>query len=342
MLKKPEYDFLRTDEHLGNRLILLGMGGSISYGTNQDTSDIDVRGIAVCGKKELLGLSQFEQYIDRQTDTVVYAFQKMIRLLMDCNPNTIELLGLRPDHYLYVSALGRELLDIRKLFLSKRAIHSFGGYADQQLRRLQNALARDSMAQSEREQHIFASVKNAMYNFTKNYKRFDNGSIRIYVDEAVNPQMDTEIFMDAALNHYPLRDYANIWNEMNNVVKEYNKIGKRNKKKDDSHLNKHAMHLIRLFYMALDILEKEEINTYREAEQPLLMSIRRGEFQKPDGSYREEFYELLSDCERRLSYAAGHTSLPDEPDEKRIEEFVVHVNEEALKLKKEEPCITTA
>lgn len=332
MIEGLDYDFLRTNEHLGNRLILLGMGGSISYGTNQDTSDIDVRGIAVCGKKELLGLSHFEQYIDEQTDTVIYAFQKLIRLLMECNPNTIELLGLKPDHYLYMSPLGQELLDIRKLFLSKRAVHSFGGYADQQLRRLQNALSRDSMAQSEKEQHIFRSVTNAMHNFMQSYQNFDNGSMRIYVDKAVNAQMETEIFLDADLKHYPLRDYLNIWSEMNNVVKEYNKIGKRNKKKDNSHLNKHAMHLIRLFFMALDILEKEEINTYREAEQPLLMSIRRGEFQKPDGSYRDEFYELLSDCERRLAYAAEHTSLPDKPDEKRIEEFVVHVNEEALKL----------
>lgn len=334
MLKGPEYGFLRTNEHLGGRLILLGMGGSISYGTNQENSDIDVRGIAVCGKKELLGLSQFEQYIDQQTDTVIYAFQKIIRLLMDCNPNTIELLGLKPEHYLYVSVLGRELLDIRKLFLSKRAIHSFGGYADQQLRRLQNALSRDSMEQTEKEQHVFRSVRNAMHNFMQHYQSFENGSMRIYVDQAVNPQMDTEIFLDTTLNHYPLRDYLNIWNEMNNVVKEYDKIGKRNRKKDDSHLNKHAMHLIRLFFMALDILEKEEINTYRQEEQPLLLSIRRGEFQKPDGSYRSEFYELLSDCERRLAYAAEHTSLPDKPDEKRIEEFVIHVNEEALEGEK--------
>ena len=31
---------------------------------------------------------------------------------------------------------------------------------------------------------------------------------------------------------------------MNNIVKDYRKLGKRNKKKDDEHLNKHAMHLV--------------------------------------------------------------------------------------------------
>ena len=92
---------------------------------------------------------------------------KMITLLLSCNPNTIELLGLNPEHYLYLHPLGQELINNAHLFLSKRAIHSFGGYADAQLRRLQNALARDSYPQREKEQHIFNSVKNAMHDFRK-------------------------------------------------------------------------------------------------------------------------------------------------------------------------------
>ena len=34
-----EYDFLRTNEKLGNNIILLGLGGSHAYGTNIKTSD---------------------------------------------------------------------------------------------------------------------------------------------------------------------------------------------------------------------------------------------------------------------------------------------------------------
>ena len=67
--------------------------------------------------------------------------------------------------------------------------------------------------------------------------------------ESQREDLDTEIFLDVNLTHYPLRDYKNIWSDLNTIVKEYGKITQRNKKKDDAHLNKHAMHLIRLYLM---------------------------------------------------------------------------------------------
>jgi len=312
-------------------VILLGLAGSYSYGTNNESSDIDIRGITLNKKSDLIGLTNFEQYTDIQTDTVIYSFTKMITLLLNCNPNTIELLGLNPEHYLYLHPLGQELLDNAHLFLSKRAIHSFGGYADAQLRRLQNALARDSYPQSEKEKHIYNSVKNAMYDFRRRYEPFENGAIRIYTDKAVNPELETELYIDTTLTHYPLRDYQNIWNEMHCIVKNFDKLGKRNHKKDDNHLNKHAMHLIRLFMMALDILEKGEIRTYRRDEHQLLMQIRNGAYQNSDGTFRKEFYELLNDYEKRLEYAAAHTALPDEPDTNQIQEYVMSVNEKVVR-----------
>lgn len=331
ILQQTEYDFIKTNEHLGKYVILLGLAGSYAYGTNIETSDIDIRGVTLNQKSDLIGLTQFEQYVDENTDTVIYAFHKIITLLLNCNPNTIELLGLNPEHYLYINDIGQLLLDNRKLFLSKRAVHSFGGYADAQLRRLQNALARDTFPQSEKEQHIFNSVKNAMHDFNNRYKHFENGSLEIFIDKAVNPELETEIFVNADMTHYPLRDYSGIWNTMTNVVRDYEKIGKRNKKKDDLHLNKHAMHLIRLFMMALDILEKGEINTYREKEHSLLMDIRFGKYQMEDGTFHESFYEMLSDFEKKLHYAAENTDLPEEPDMTRAQELVMAINERVVR-----------
>ncbi len=331
ILQQTEYGFIKTNEHLGRHVILLGLAGSYAYGTNIETSDIDIRGIALNRKSDLIGLTQFDQYVDEDTDTVIYAFNKIVTLLLGCNPNTIELLGLKPEHYLYLNDSGRLLWDNRKLFLSKRAIQSFGGYADAQLRRLQNALARDTFPQSEKEQHILNSVRNAMHDFNHRYRHFENGSLELFIDKAMNPELDTEIFVNASMTHYPLRDYECMWNTMANVVRDYEKIGKRNKKKDDLHLNKHAMHLVRLFMMALDILEKGEIHTYREKEHNLLMDIRSGKYQKEDGTFHESFYEMLTDFEKRLHYAAENTDLPEEPDMEKVQELVMTINERVVR-----------
>lgn len=330
LLQTTEYDFIRNNERLGDRIMLLGIGGSHAYGTNNEGSDIDFRGVTLQLPSDLIGLTEFEQYEDDKTDTVIYGFNKLVKLFLECNPNTCEMLGLDEDQYLIKSPLGQELIDNSRMFLSKRAIKSFGGYADAQLRRLQNAIARDTLPQSDREKHILKSVMNALDDFNRRYSGKDAGSIRLYIDKAENPDLDTEIFVDADYKHFPLRDYTDLWGTMRTVVRDYDKIGKRNKKKDDNHLNKHAMHLIRLFMMAIDILEKGRIITHRVNDLPILLAIRRGEYMLPDGTFSAEFYEMLEEYERRLDEAAARTTLPDNPDMSAVESFVERVNRYAV------------
>ena len=325
-----EYDFLRTDAHLANKLIFLTFGGSHAYGTSVPESDVDVRGCALNSKSDLIGMSIFEQIVEESTDTTIYSFNKLIKLLIDCNPNTIEMLGCKPEHYVIYSPVAHEMIANTKLFLSKKAANSFGGYANQQLRRLQNALARDSYPQAEKERHILGSIQSAMMSFEDRYAKLPEGSMTLSIDKSEHEDFETEIFVDVHLTHYPLRDYKNIWYDMNNVVKDYGKLNKRNRKKDDIHLNKHAMHLIRLFLMCLDILEKGEVNTFREKDLELLMSIRNGKYQKEDGTFHMEFFDMVTDYERRVKYAAENTSLPEKPNLKLIEDFVMSVNEKVV------------
>ena len=306
------------------------ISGSYSYGTNVETSDVDVRGCALNSESDLLGLTSFEQVVNTQTDTTIYAFNKLVSLLLNCNPNTIEMLGCKPEHYFYISDIGREMIANRKMFLSKRAVHSFGGYANQQLRRLENALARDRLSQARREEHILNSMKGAVKSFESRYTIFENGSIVLYTDESPREDLDREIFADIQLKKYPVREFNSVINDLTNVIGTYEKLNHRNHKKDDEHLNKHAMHLIRLYLLCLDILEKEDIVTYRGDDLPLLMSIRKGDYQLEDGTYRPEFFEMVSDFEKRLNYAKQNTSLPDNPDMKKVEEFVMSVNRRAI------------
>lgn len=332
VLNTSEYEFLKTNPHLGNNIILLGLGGSHAYGTNIPGSDIDIRGIALNTKKEILGSTNFEQVVNEATDTTIYSIRKIVSLLSSCNPNTIELLGLRPEHYLYLSPIGQELLDNKKLFLSKRAKYSFGGYAFSQLRRLDNKAAR-TIEQADRELHILNSITTATYAWPDKYKCFKPGEgIKLYLADSDREDMDKEIFMDIDLTGYPLRDYKAMWADMKNIVSDYDKIGHRNNNAiERGKLGKHMMHLVRLYLMCIDILEKEEIITYRETDIPFLMDIRNGKFLDENSQPLAEFYDMVNEYEKRLEYAVENTSLPDKPDYNKINEFLMSVNERVVK-----------
>lgn len=330
LIQAPEYDFLRTNEHLGSNIILLTLGGSYAYGTNVEGSDVDVRGCALNAKDEILTNKNFEQFVNEDTDTTIYSFNKLISLLSNVNPNTIELLGCKPEHYLYLSPIGKELLDNRHLFLSKKCVHSFGGYANSQLRRLDNKAAR-LVSQSEQEVHILKSIENASYTFKDKYLSCDD-AIKLYIDKSEQEEYDTEIFMDVNLKHYPLRDYKGMWSEMNNIVKEYGKLGKRNHNAiEHGKLAKHMMHLIRLYLMCLDILNDGEIITYREKDRDFLMEIRNGKYLDENRQPIPEFFDIVKDLEEKLDKAKETTDLPDNPDYKKINEFVASVNERIVR-----------
>ena len=330
-LKSDEYEFLRKDKNLGNNIIILTLGGSHAYGTNNENSDLDIRGCALNSKMQILTNENFEQFVNEATDTTIYSFNKLVTLLSNVNPNTCELLGNKPEHYFYVSPIGEELIGNAHLFLSKKAIYSFGGYANQQLRRLENKSNR-LVGQTQNEEHIYKTIEHATYDFKNRYFDMPNDAIKLYIDKAVQEGYDTEIFMDVNLHHYPLRDYKGMWSEMQSIVKAYSKIGKRNEKAiEHNKLGKHMMHLIRLYMMCLDILEKEKIITYRENEHDLLMDIRNGKYLDSNKQPISEFYEMVDEYEKKLEYAKQNTSLPDNPNYKEINEFVASVNERVVK-----------
>lgn len=329
-IESDTYRFFRDNEHLGKNLILIGLGGSHAYGTNNENSDLDVRGCALNRKREILTNVNYEQFTDSATDTTVYSFNKLVHLLSNCNPNTIEMLGLKPEHYLFLSPIGQELLDNRGLFLSKKAVYSFGGYANSQLRRLDNKAAR-LVGQEQREKHVLNSIMNASHDYKEKYFEYPEDAIRLYVDKSDREDMESEIFMDVNLRKYPLRDYKAMWSEMHNIVKDYAKIGKRNQNAiEHGKLGKHMMHLIRLYMMCLDILERKEIITYREKEHDLLMDIRNGKYLDGNRQPIPEFFDMVDEYEKRMEYAKNNTDLPDAPNYKEIQDFCESVNERVV------------
>ena len=152
-------------------------------------------------------------------------------------------------------------------------------------------------------------------------------AIKLYIDESPRDDYETEIFCDVTLKHYPLRDHKGMLNDMGKIIQQYKKMGKRNEKaQSHNKLAKHMMHLVRLYLMAFDILEKGEINTYREKDHDFLMDIRNGKYLDDNQQPTKEFYEIIDELEAKLDKLKDTTDLPDTPDMNKVMDLVEEVN----------------
>ena len=317
-----EYDFLRTDSHLNDRICLLTLGGSKAYGTNLPESDTDLRGFAIERRKDIYGISSFEQFEDRATDTVIYGLKKFVSLCKACNPNVIEMLGTKPEHILCINEIGMLLRENADLFLSKRAYVTFTGYAIAQLRRLQNALCHDAYTPVQQEEHIQKSLESMMRKMQKQYEMGD-GSVTFSLGKSGHAEQE-EILTSVHIDGVPLRKFLELNNDITNMLRNYGKLNKRNKKKDVPHLRKHAMHLVRLYLMGIDILKGRSIHTYRDKEHELLMGIRNGTV-----SF-DEVFQLVDDYEKEIEQAYHDSPLPDQPDEDAINDMLIKIYRQYL------------
>lgn len=333
VIEKQEYDFLRKDPHLGHNIMFLTFGGSLAYGTNLDQSDIDIRGVTANQSRELLGLSEFDQIVDQNTDTTIYGFMKFLNLLINCNPKAIEMLGCREEDYALISPSGKLLLDNKRLFLSQKAILTFGTYANLQLRKFQIENSEKEVVPEEKNDFIRATCEMAMpalesqYGIPHNFvqlkqceTKMETSSLCIRFNEQ-NLHESTEGVSIQGLTGY--------LEELLKIEKSYSSFGKRNKRaknKSKKQLDKHVMHLLRQYLMVFDILEENTVKTYRDEDHDLLMSVRNGAFANQDGTYSENFFDMVSQLDKRLQYAIRNTTLPEAPDLQKIEELAVAIN----------------
>lgn len=318
LLKKPEYKFI---EDYKDRLCFIALSGSYAYGTNNEDSDIDIRGVVLPTKDELIGLNSFEQRIDNDTDTVLYEFNKFVHLAANTNPNIIELLG--SPQYIIFNEVGQKLIDNAKMFLSKKCINSFGGYANQQLRRVENALSHNGVDEKTLNKHIFEVLKVAQAKLAE---------IDPYVstDYVTFDLVDGELYMTVNFDAVPIHRVTTAFNELLTIKNEFNKLNHRNDKLTEKKLNKHLMHLVRLYKTCFDILEKGEINTYRKDDVDFLMSIRNGRY-LVDHKLTDEFTTCLDELNERFQKDKELNVVPNKCDFNEINNFVIEVNSKVIK-----------
>jgi predicted nucleotidyltransferase len=122
---------------LDKHTIFKTLTGSRVYGTSNEDSDYDYRGVCIPPERYWLGYaSRFDQHEQRGEDSVIFGFSKFLHLAAQNNPNIIELLYIPEKYWEVSSPYWLQLIEHRDWFLSKKCYHTYRGYAASQLRRL--------------------------------------------------------------------------------------------------------------------------------------------------------------------------------------------------------------
>jgi len=140
--------------------ILLGYRGSVAhnmYMPNTDPNsvdDIDLMGVYMAPVDHYIGMHRTKETIEKfvdQWDVVNYEFKKFVSLLLKSNPNVMSLLWVRDNHYIERHEYGKTLIENRDLFVSKKAYHSFTGYAYSQLKRMTHLATEGYMGEKRKK-----------------------------------------------------------------------------------------------------------------------------------------------------------------------------------------------
>ena len=290
-------------------LISLGWRGSVAHGMyvpkNDPDSidDKDVMGIYVGPLEHYLGFGRddvYEQW-EGEWDCVFYELKKFIGLLLNCNPNVLSLLWLPANGIIYESPLGERLRQNRDLFVTKKAYHSFSGYAHAQFKKM--------LSFNQQAQELMSRLETQLTSFGIDPDSSDAGhSLK---------GLDGQPFVGATT-------------EMMEVVKLYR--GERRRYYSGGYMGqkrrelvrrvgydaKNAAHLIRLLRMGIEFLTEGTLHVER-VDAVELLDIKRGNW---------SLEKVKTEAERLFVLAQEayvRSPLPAEPQRARAERLCVEL-----------------
>lgn len=319
--------------------------GSHQYGTNRPDSDIDKRGVFIAPLRsafdifqtnfvgsgtikqqlhsaldaiDLQDLSGAKNHIksalttDRgdlslSTETVhcpgkdeeLQELRKFLKLAADCNPNIIEFLYV--DDLIDICKPEWELIkEHRHLFLSQKARWTFAGYAIQQLKRIRI--------------HRGYLLNPPDHKPTRSeFGLPENSKLPREHQNAIISLPDEWLSADAKEVVKQEKRYATAlqeWGSFHKWQRERNPARREMEAKYGFDV-KHAMHLVRLVRMAIEIL-RDGVVLVRRPDAEELRGILRGEWEY------EQIEELADGIDAKLDALCEGSRLQKSPDRKRI------------------------
>lgn len=336
--------------------------GSKAYGTDTPSSDTDLKGICIPKDKSYyfgIGVKKFEQKDKgwpKDQDKVIYDIRKAFSLMADANPNMLDMLYVREQDRIYCHKLWERVLDNRDKFLSKRARYSFTGYAFAQLKRIKthrgyllnppsHKPTRKEFGLPERKlisedhsnafQWLLARILKDGLEWANLSEETKEELMGVNYIGAVQKGIPDDCWQDikgitgasdqwieTIMREKKYINAMNNWNAYHRWKTSRNKDRAQMEEKFGFDL-KHAVHLVRLMRMGIEILEHGKVIVYRPDREELL-AIRNGAW-----SY-EQVVECADQCECKIKQLYKTSKLPKKPDKVFLDKLCQDMVEEFL------------
>ncbi len=344
-------------EYIEKSTIFSTIVGSHAYGTNNEDSDLDIRGIAALDDPGYYFgfLKKFEQFEDKEKDIVIYDIRKAFHLIADANPNMLDILFADERFYQKCDPIFKPILENRDKFVSKRARYTYTGYAVAQLKRIKTARGwllnppqkkpdradyglPDKSLLSKDDLGAFQWVLANLLKDSIDYLNFSDAT-KAELDQAnwIGLVQQKGIPDQSFEQIQKLTGASDAWMEIMrreqayiNSKRQFDAYSQwksgRNKKRavleeKFGYDCKHASHLVRLMRMGKEILETGKVIVFRPDREEL-KAIR-------NGAWKYEAIEEYAD-KMEKEIMAIKSSLPNEPNRPALDKLCINVIENVL------------
>ncbi len=339
-------------ELMKENMLVKHYAGSLAYGTNLPTSDVDFRGVFCADPVNVrTPFYTVRQSTDEtEEDTMLYELSHFMKLCLDCNPNVVETLWVAEKDLTYRTPAYDLLRNSRHRLLSAKLAFTFSGYALSQLKRIKGhnkwinspqpeerprqtqfvsmiqwfgaakVMPRDFKVEIFRDDHRFIPYGNDLYAiyYEPGYQLFaDDFSLNTVFDgdRPSAPPLAIVKFNKAEYK-LALEKHGQYWSWKNNRNEARGKL-----EEEFGYDTKHAMHLVRLLRMGVEALRDGEIIVKRPDADELL-AIRKGAW-----TY-EEIVEYATSMDNDVRDIWYHkTDLRKKPDINFAAELLMEVQD---------------
>jgi uncharacterized protein len=303
------------------RTIFLAIHGSRAYGLATETSDVDIKGVAIPPSEYFYGfLRRFEQAESKDPDMSIYDIRKFFDLASQNNPNLLELLWVDESDIIQIDDLGRLLRSHRDKFLSTKVRHTYGGYAYNQLKRLKSHrkwILEPRENKPTRAEFGLPETSTLSADIRGAIEALDTkGQLDNHLEE-FGP-----IVMDAYQRERAYHNELRGWTQYQNWKVTRNPV-RADMERKFGYDGKFALHLVRLLKSCREILTTGQLIVKRPDREELL-SLRQGAW-----SY-EKLIGWAEEQEADLDDLVKKSPLPHSPDRNFLQDLCCQIVAGAL------------